>query len=91
MRHREQTECPLCGERELGGGGATMAHVLQCVPKYTTPPLVIEPTTLWESPSAAVAQLKTVRAFVQFTPAGRARLEAFELRREKKRLRGARR
>ena len=91
MRHGEQAECPLCGEKELGRGGATMEHVLQCVPRYTTPPLVIEPTTLWESPSAAVAQLKKVRAFVQFTPAGRARMEAFELRKEKKRPRGARR
>ena len=69
--HGVSEECPLCGEPELGRNGATLQHIIECLPAYTDPSVTIDVQSLWTDPATAATQLALASARVAATPRGR--------------------
>ena len=77
VRHGVSAECPLCDKPALGRDGATLSHIIECLPEHTDPSVEIEVQTLWTDPAQAVRQLAVAAAVVKDTPLGRERAAQF--------------
>ena len=54
---RDET-CPMCEKPKLGRNGATLSHLVNCLPEYTHPRLQLDVGLLWKNPSEAAVQLE---------------------------------
>ena len=82
---RSDNECPLCRQPLLGRNGATLTHVVDCLPKFTVPPLNLDVEQLWNNPSEAGLRLALATAVVKSTPLARERAAEFAARNPAKR------
>ena len=71
MQHGVMDECPMCGEPKLGRNGATMRHIAECLPEYTSLSVEIDLEALWTDPVDAAAKVALATALVANTERGR--------------------
>ena len=75
LLHDAPESCPLCREPgAMGREGATIEHLVKCLPRYTWgPPLEIDLRQLWTEPALLGEQLSVANQIVERTEVGAAR------------------
>ena len=74
MMHGIEEACPLCEEQgQIGRNGATIEHIVRCLPRCTDPPVQIDIQSFWVQPSDAAELLDLATAVIKVTPLGHQR------------------
>ena len=77
-------ECPMCRQEKLGRNGATLTHLVDCLPEYTEPSIDLSIDELWTDPCEAARRLELATKVVKDTPLGRERAEIMMMRRTRR-------